>query len=250
VSRPTPGEFLVALAGILEARKLPGVELARDRRGPRWLVVDGEIVAHVHGEAVLLCAVRDGLKHDEYVVPETRYTPRGDAEEAERIAMEIELRIAARSLERAKLAAPRLWQHALQALAEEARAKFAASGPPPEPPLPFEEDGPAASCEHRVSVAGCLEQAEATSGLRGRYSAQVVGQRVHVTWTPGDGSRTDVVREALDTAVRVLVSQGYAAARAPGWPLVVVNDAAALIGADEPGRDHEHGRDTARPAAE
>jgi hypothetical protein len=98
----------------------------------------------------------------------------------------------------------------------------------------------------RESIAGALEGAQA--GLRGRYAVDILGAAVRVTWQ-GEGFCGRIEDEALGRAVSALRKAGYQADRAPGFPWVMISDAAALIGADEPGIDHEHGRDSEQPMA-
>jgi hypothetical protein len=110
---------------------------------------------------------------------------------------------------------------------------------PPPPPAPVVEPvTPAAP----PSIAGVLEQAERSGGRGGRYKATPAGNLVHITWT-GDHTGRNAETDALAAAVRLLKAAGYEALRVPGLPLVRVRGVAAVIGADEPGINHEHGRD-------
>lgn len=104
---PTPGALLVAIAEVLDARELPRVTVHSDRRGPRWLAVDGETVANVKGSVVIVRAVRHGLNHGEDVLPQAQHTPTGKLDEAHVLALDIQVRHVSRAAERARLEASR-----------------------------------------------------------------------------------------------------------------------------------------------
>jgi hypothetical protein len=114
------------------------------------------------------------------------------------------------------------------------------AGTPSAPAAPVIVEAPAPA----VALAGALVSAEeqlARGGVRGKLSASPLGTVVQVTWSSPSGSRGDIEREALRAAERALADAGFDAQKVPGMSFVrVMLDPAQLIGADEPGRDHEH----------
>jgi hypothetical protein len=99
--------LLDAVAVVLDGREMPRVAVVSDKRGPRWISVAGEIVANVKGTAVIVRAVRDGLRHGEDVIPQAQHTPNDDPEQAKKIAFDIQIRHEARAAERARMKASR-----------------------------------------------------------------------------------------------------------------------------------------------
>lgn len=214
------------LDGLVEALRARGFAVEAD--GTRvWY--EGSGLAFLRAGTLVLCGVLRADRHDAYLFGMGE-TVCSTSERPADLAAECIARILARRGERAKL--------------EDAKARQLASyvcpGPACREALCGGHSRPAHTSAAPPSLAGCLEQAERTSGLKGAYTVAQVASLVRITWAPTFGSSTRIVDEALGAAVRAFRAAGYEAQRAPGLAFVDVYGAEALIAADEPGVDHEH----------
>lgn len=94
----TPLGLLNAMAETLRLQHIAGVEVHRDK----WLIAEGEVVAHVHRDCVVITSVLDGVDHGAELAPKMRRQPTDDPDQPATLAAEVIARLLMRRRERVR----------------------------------------------------------------------------------------------------------------------------------------------------